>query len=746
MSGISIKRIGTGDQVSLQIDKINYNFDQLLQAGGGPPGPTGLPGKQGVPGADGPRGSLWTSGTSPSISSPKDGDQWLDPSGDVYTYQGGNFSFSGVNIRGPKGATGPAPAQLFQSYIGRKDGNSWIPDIGAKGQTGATSHPDFFALNAQESGSTKGPDTFIIGPVRDFESMDNIQGYNELPRVVVMQTNYDNGLMITQPGDASTTGGVQPSSNLRFDHASRFFVDEDWNLFIKTGYSSGGQLKKDIVLESTGRGIVYTPTSAMYAGASGYSNVGSDLLFSVPGNVGIDYEFPNNKLSLDGAISVGTNQSLDPSVSASFSDKVGIGLTGPNPILAVNGDASIGYNVQNNGNGALAVKDSVSIGESGFSSNFRLKVNGPSLFKDQIVVGANVFFGNNNTGITSEAYLEPIIGSTCQVTLQSDGDFSRVRGIGRSDLIFQGGYPDVAPVDGSQTYYRTIIKGGDGYTTQAGLNPSFTVNTDGSPVHIKGGDASAGSSVRGDVYIGGYDLNVGMDNDVSISMRRGEAIGDYDSDFALTVYNSTNVNFSGTFDTLSRNPRGLQVGEKFETSSPIPPDINSKVFQVNTPRGASDNDSSFSEVPKYFAIDAEGRMIYSPDAVGYGPNQHRRLVFWQENSDPTYGYPGQMLVSSKGSDELDFSQSSIEIKENINKLGNVLGKLTKVQLYSYNIKENDKGKFYGPIAEELEEIFPDAVNHLEDGASYHLPTFMSIVMKGLQELKEKVDKLEEASN
>lgn len=67
---ITIKEINSADQVSEMVDKINFNFDQLLINGGGPEGPQG---DIGGLGPLGPRGSVWftaidlfTTETSPS--------------------------------------------------------------------------------------------------------------------------------------------------------------------------------------------------------------------------------------------------------------------------------------------------------------------------------------------------------------------------------------------------------------------------------------------------------------------------------------------------------------------------------------------------------------------------------------------------------------------------------------------------------------------------------------------------------
>ena len=108
MPQINILNVLQGDNQSTIVDKINYNFDQILSAGGGPQGqkgsagatgPVGPQGPQGVQGSQGPSGTKWfvqditpalgtISGSNPFLF-PTLGDYWLDPASsdqDIYVY------------------------------------------------------------------------------------------------------------------------------------------------------------------------------------------------------------------------------------------------------------------------------------------------------------------------------------------------------------------------------------------------------------------------------------------------------------------------------------------------------------------------------------------------------------------------------------------------------------------------------------------------------------------------------------
>lgn len=59
---ISLKHINTSDSDNIKLDKVNYNFDQLVANGGGPSGPQGPIGQSGVQGTTGYQGFQGTTG------------------------------------------------------------------------------------------------------------------------------------------------------------------------------------------------------------------------------------------------------------------------------------------------------------------------------------------------------------------------------------------------------------------------------------------------------------------------------------------------------------------------------------------------------------------------------------------------------------------------------------------------------------------------------------------------------------
>lgn len=105
MPQINILNILPGDQQSILVDKVNYNFDQILTAGGGPQGPqgirgaTGAIGPQGVQGPTGPqglRGARWYVQPNAPYSGTVQFSPWGEP-------ELGDYWLSGTNDANPLG-------------------------------------------------------------------------------------------------------------------------------------------------------------------------------------------------------------------------------------------------------------------------------------------------------------------------------------------------------------------------------------------------------------------------------------------------------------------------------------------------------------------------------------------------------------------------------------------------------------------------------------------------------------------
>lgn len=103
---ITLYEIIASDTISQMADKVNYNFDQLLQNGGGPAGPQGPQGPfgptgpQGVSGPQGVRGTKWFEGGSFPTTGIITGDLFLENTGLVYEYNGTTWVATGIDLTG----------------------------------------------------------------------------------------------------------------------------------------------------------------------------------------------------------------------------------------------------------------------------------------------------------------------------------------------------------------------------------------------------------------------------------------------------------------------------------------------------------------------------------------------------------------------------------------------------------------------------------------------------------------------
>lgn len=140
MPQINILNILQGDNQSTIVDKVNYNFDQILSAGGGPQGqqglvgptgPIGPQGAQGVQGIQGPSGTKWfVQDTSPASGGvtgsnpwtfPTIGDYWLDPDSsnqDIYVFSATGWIYTGFGLAAGDIFQNLAPINLVGSGTG----------------------------------------------------------------------------------------------------------------------------------------------------------------------------------------------------------------------------------------------------------------------------------------------------------------------------------------------------------------------------------------------------------------------------------------------------------------------------------------------------------------------------------------------------------------------------------------------------------------------------------------------------
>jgi len=255
---ITIKEILFSDSISDQLEKINFNFDQLILAGGGPPGPQGPAGIAGPVGARGYRGDHWFVGSSAlGQTADHDGgalliqDHFLDSNGDIYSYTGSTWNASGINLKGPTGTPGATGGGLdWNLYLAATSGVGG-PYYGPSVFTGQDLLYADFLIPAADVYKNS---VFIGDPTWSYSSLNNF-GINPfsvgstatgeaLPKFTIIQKEVNefgvNGLVLGAYGATSATGtsGTYGTTTSITD-----FKDFVYASFINEAISGGYQTK-----------------------------------------------------------------------------------------------------------------------------------------------------------------------------------------------------------------------------------------------------------------------------------------------------------------------------------------------------------------------------------------------------------------------------------------------------------------------------------------------------------------------
>ena len=232
MANISIKELFPSDSLLNAVEKINFNFDQVILGGGGPQGEIGETGSAGGQGPVGDRGNYWFAGstyggiTGDYFGNPLElGDGFVSTGGTVYTYSftGGSTGWynTGINLVGPSGPQGVTGGSFeWQYYRGATDigVNSWIPATAYGATTMVSSNRDIISyVGAEKNIVFMGSTGWAIDQLSDFgyfPTGSNLQ--KQLPTLTVIQRYIDgdsvSGIAFGAVGLTSGTAGTLPTS------------------------------------------------------------------------------------------------------------------------------------------------------------------------------------------------------------------------------------------------------------------------------------------------------------------------------------------------------------------------------------------------------------------------------------------------------------------------------------------------------------------------------------------------------
>jgi hypothetical protein len=253
----NIKILNYSDNQSEFIDKVNYNFDDLVEAHGGsqgimgPTGADGAIGDRGLPGisgSSGRRGNRWyIQPTSPFGSEVSEGDFWIDSAGDIRVLDSLGWSLTGYSIYG-EGKIFESKDSYFnyggtgQSvYMNQINGENYLMIVADRTSNSGILNENLskFVVSIDQ--------TINSGPLMEFSKSDvedgSIQDYSIHPIFKWENSSpSDNSLLLQIPGGSfniGASGGFQANFS-DFNFRSTRNIDIDYGNTNSGIYSTGG--------------------------------------------------------------------------------------------------------------------------------------------------------------------------------------------------------------------------------------------------------------------------------------------------------------------------------------------------------------------------------------------------------------------------------------------------------------------------------------------------------------------------
>lgn len=107
-------------------------------------------------------------------------------------------------------------------------------------------------------------------------------------------------------------------------------------------------------------------------------------------------------------------------------------------------------------------------------------------------------------------------------------------------------------------------------------------------------------------------------------------------------------------------------------------------------------------------------------------------------------------IQATGDVVTNYSTSDLRLKDNLKIIQNPLDKVSQINGYTFNYKDNPSETIPGVVAQEVEQILPGVVfDHERDGETYKAVRYdqlIPLLVESIKELKEKVNDLENQLN
>ncbi len=322
---ITIQELIASDTVSQAVDKINFNFDQLLLNGGGPLGPAGPAGPTGPIGGRGERGSEWYEDDSvsgpgknpnnfPPTLLPLKADYYLQFNGDVWEYDGSAWVLTTISLLGPQGPTG-ASVGLSQFGNSPNPGNpGGVAPNNYSQNAKNVGYPSMMPQGSQTiSTANQGVPTFAVG----IAGPDDIQTY---PNGVNVTTDFRIVDAFAGTLDSSNTSFLLHQKNtgaaaIRFmggTEAGENFEQLDYTKLAQIRLTSDDALNISVPKQPTGVGsstdTIGFNVETAERGQSFRSGAGFEYVTGTKGGSGSSYFNSNYAVTVNSFNPLGSSQ------------------------------------------------------------------------------------------------------------------------------------------------------------------------------------------------------------------------------------------------------------------------------------------------------------------------------------------------------------------------------------------------------------------------------------------------------
>jgi hypothetical protein len=470
----------------------------------------------------------------------------------------------------------------------------------------------------------------------------------------------------------------------------------------------------------------------------------------VEGSIGIGTSDPKSKLDVEGSVAIGSSYSgtsAAPTDGMIVEGKVGIGTNDPKSKLDVEGSVAIGSSYSGTSaapTDGMIVEGSVGIGTNAPKAALQVFNNNGATISSAIATGirtATLRLGSPYQ-LSHDAYCAKITSTNDQsIDYKSDLRFYTSVGNNASatERMCISNNGNVGIGTNNPSAPLQVIANSSGSPMTNGIeifNPTNSSNNHATLSIRTAGSNGGNPFISFDVY-GEAGWSAGIDNT--------------DNSFKITNYwdglatGTTSSTLANTTKFMIDQPTGnVGIGTGTTTPSEKLHVLGNTRLQgivyigANNP-GGGDNDAAYLRYHVHSGETTELQLVCTNDAAD-------DIGLYPGNTIGGFGAGGIGEVNCYGKvNAPSFNATSdIRHKENIVELKNSLEKITSLRAVNYNLKETPNVKAAGLIAQEVDEIIPEAISKKkEDKWTLDYNTITGYLVDCIKELKKENDELKE---